>query len=372
MTEGPVSIALVITAMGCGGAERVLATLATHLAARGHRVTLFVLHEPEVFFPLHAGVTVRAFATEVPRTWRWARPVQRVRWLRSELARLGPRVVVSFIDVANAMTLLAARGLGVPVVVAERIHPPEHRVRWPFRLLRCLLYRRAAGVVVQTAQTAAWARRLVPADRVIQVPNPVAPPSGSAPGLVLPDRLWMVGVGRLDPQKRFDVLIRAFAALAPRHPAWSLLVLGEGPGRRSLEDLVRERGLAERVWLPGTVQEIGPVLRQCRLFALTSRYEGFPNALCEAMACGLPAVSFDCPTGPAEIIRHGVDGLLVPDGDAAALEGALDRLMGDAMLRETLGTRASEVTARFSAAEILARWEALCVEVAEAGTRRSG
>lgn len=369
MIEGRLNVGLVITAMGCGGAERVLATLANHLVARGHRVTLFVLHEPEVFFPLAADVEVRAFATEVPGVRRWARPFQRVRWLRRELRRLDPQVVVSFIEVANVVTLLAALGLGIPVVVAERIYPPEHRVRWPFGLLRRLLYRRAARVVVQTAQTAAWARRLVPPERVVQMPNPVVPPSGAAPELVLPERLWLVGVGRLDPQKRFDLLIRAFAALAPRYPEWSLLVLGEGPQRPNLEKLVGEHGLAGRAWLPGTVPETGPVLRQCRLFALTSRYEGFPNALCEAMACGLPVVSFECPTGPAEIIRHEVDGLLVADGDARAMEAALDRVMGDEALRNALGARANDVTARFSAAEILARWERLCAEVARAGTR---
>lgn len=367
MTGGSLDVGLVITAMGCGGAERVLATLANHLSALGHRVTLFVLHEPEVFFPLRAGVTVRAFAAEVPRTWRWTRPVRRVRWLRSELGRLAPGVVVSFIDVANVMSLLAAWGQRIPVVVAERIHPPEHRLRWPFRLLRRLLYRRAAGVVVQTARTAAWARRLAPAERVVQIPNPVTPPPGTAPELVLPDRCWLVGVGRLDPQKRFDVLIRAFAALAPRHPEWSLLLLGEGPERRGLEALVRGLDLADRVWLPGTVREIGPVLRQCRLFALTSRYEGFPNALCEAMACGLPAVSFDCPTGPAEIIRHGVDGLLVPDGDTAALEGALERLLGSEEERRRLAAHAPDVVARFDAGQVLAAWERLCARVAGGG-----
>jgi len=123
------------------------------------------------------------------------------------------------------------------------------------------------------------------------------------------------------------------------------------------------------VWLPGAVRVTDPVLRQCHLFALTSRYEGFPNALCEAMACGIPAVSFDCPTGPREIVRDGVDGLLVPDGDAGALRAALDRLMGDDSLRERLGARATEVVTRFAAAGILGSWEALCVEVASSGNQ---
>jgi len=356
----PLEVACVITAMGCGGAERVLAALARHLAARGHGVRLHVLNEPDVFFDLPAAVEVRAFA-RAPHAAaaRATRPWRRLRWLREQLAAASPDVVVSFIEVANVLALLAARGLGLPVVVAERSNPHRHPVPWPYGWLRPWLYRGAARVVVQTEATAAWARRLVAPERVAVLPNPVWPPGDAEPELALGPGRWLVSMGRLVPLKRFDMILEVFAQLAPRHPEWSLLILGEGEQRPALERAVMRHGLGGRVLLPGAVRAPAALLRRCDLFVLASEYEGFPNALGEAMACGLPAVAFDCPTGPAEIVRDGVDGVLLPNGDRQALQAALDRLMADDQARLRLAARAGEVVQRFDAARILARWEAL-------------
>ncbi|MGV8038523.1 MAG: glycosyltransferase family 4 protein [Thermoanaerobaculaceae bacterium] len=364
-------VALVATAMRCGGAERVMAGLAAHLAGRGHGVTLHVLNEPDVFYQLDAGVEVRTFASgPLASGARATRPWRRVRWLRRRLAALAPDGVVSFIEVANVITLLAARGLGLPVLVAERSNPRLHPVPWPYGWLRPWLYRGAARVVVQTEATAAWARGLVAYERVVVLPNPVWPPGDATPELVLGPGRWLACMGRLVPLKRFDMVIDVFASLAPRHPGWSLLVLGEGEQRAALERAVARHGLGGRVLLPGSVHAPGALLRRCDLFVLASEYEGFPNALCEAMACGLPAVTFDCPTGPSEIVRDGVDGLLLPNGDRAALEVALDRLMADDGERRRLASRAPEIVRRFSASEILARWEALLTESSAAARGR--
>lgn len=364
-------VALVTTAMRCGGAERVMAGLASHLARRGHGVTLHVLNEPDVFYPLGAGVEVCAFARDpLASGARATRPWRRVRWLRGRIAALAPDVVVSFIEVANVITLLAARGLGLPVVVAERSNPRLHPVPWPYGWLRLWLYRGAARVVVQTEATAVWARGLVARERVAVIPNAVWPPGDATPELALGPGRWVVCMGRLVPLKRFDMVIDVFAHLAPRHPGWSLLILGEGEQRAALERAVERHGLGGRVMLPGSVCAPGALLRRCDLFVLASEYEGFPNALCEAMACGLPAVAFDCPTGPSEIVRDGVDGVLLPNGASAPLEVALDRLMADDGERHRLASRAPEVVHRFGAGEILARWEALLGDVAAADHTR--
>lgn len=360
-------VALVATAMRCGGAERVMAGLASHLAGRGHDLTLHILNEPDIFYPLAAGVGVRTFARDpLASGVRLTRPWRRVCWLRGRLAALSPDVVVSFIEVANVITLLAARGLRLPVVVAERSNPRLHPVPWPYGGLRPWLYRGAARVVVQTESAAAWARRLAARERVAVLPNAVWPPDDATPELALGPGRWLVCMGRLVPLKRFDMVIDVFASLAVRHPAWSLLVLGEGEQRAALERAVERHGLGGRVLLPGTVRAPGALLRRCDLFVLASEYEGFPNALCEAMACGLPAVAFDCPNGPSEIVRDGVDGVLLPNGDRAALEAVLDRLMAGDAERARLASRAPEVVHRFGASEILARWEALLGDVTTA------
>jgi glycosyltransferase involved in cell wall biosynthesis len=121
--------------------------------------------------------------------------------------------------------------------------------------------------------------------------------------------------------------------------------------------LAREHGLADRVALAGWETCPARVLGQASLFALSSRHEGFPISLMEAMACAVPVVSFACPSGPAEIVRHQVDGLLVPAADVIALAGALDRLMRDADLRAQMGRRAQEVVQRFGQQQFLHRWD---------------
>jgi glycosyltransferase involved in cell wall biosynthesis len=174
-------------------------------------------------------------------------------------------------------------------------------------------------------------------------------------------------MGRLSREKGFDVLMRAFARCAATRPDWSLLIAGEGEERAHLVDLRGRLGLAARVRLPGRVADPGGLLRRADLFVLPSRHEGFPNALLEAMACGLPVVAFDCPSGPAEIVRPGQDGLLVPACDEEALAAAMRRLMDDEAERRRLGARAVEVLERFGLDRVMAAWETVVDGVAGGG-----
>jgi GalNAc-alpha-(1->4)-GalNAc-alpha-(1->3)-diNAcBac-PP-undecaprenol alpha-1,4-N-acetyl-D-galactosaminyltransferase len=135
--------------------------------------------------------------------------------------------------------------------------------------------------------------------------------------------------------------------------------VGEGPERPRLEAQIRAAGLEERVRLCGWIPDPASVLRTCDAFVLSSRFEGFPNALLEAMALGLPAISVDCPSGPADIIRHEVDGLLVPFGNVPALAAAIRRLLSDGRLRGQLGAEAVRVVERFSTARYFALWDAV-------------
>jgi glycosyltransferase involved in cell wall biosynthesis len=170
---------------------------------------------------------------------------------------------------------------------------------------------------------------------------------------------WIVAMGRLVRQKGFDLLIEAFSRIADRHPQWSVKILGEGPARASLKKLIVEKGLDGRVLLAGWEPDPVFVLKQSDLFVLSSRFEGFPNALLEAMACGLPSISFDCPSGPAEIIRDTIDGLLVPAEDVGTLASTIDRVLGDESLRQRLSAEAVCVVDRFSAERYFANWDAV-------------
>ena len=291
--------------------------------------------------------------------------LRRIVALRRVLRERRPDVALAMMDTANILLALATIGSrGLVTIGSERTHPPQSPLPRPWNALRSRLYGHLTAVAALTRESAAWLREHTRAQHVAVIPNAATwPLVAQQPTLTPPclagDRSYLLAVGRLVSSKGFDVLIAAFARLCADLPSWQLVILGEGPERKALEAQVAVAGLAERVLLPGRAGNVGDWYAASSLYVMSSRFEGFPNTLAEAMACGLPAVSFDCDTGPRDIIRHEVDGLLVPAGDAAALEAALRRLMADPALRGRFAARASEVRERFSLASVSARWEQL-------------
>jgi glycosyltransferase involved in cell wall biosynthesis len=363
-------LALVISSLRMGGAEGVMARLADGLCRRGHAVTLFTLDDGSAppFYALPAEARHvplgLAGASGGPLCAAWAN-LRRVRELRRAILGVRPDAALSFMDATNVLTLLAV-GRDLPVVVSERVHPARYDSGRVWRALRLLAYPRAAAIAVQTADVPGFfPPRIRALCRVL--PNPITAPADAS----LPEALagvagpLLIGMGRLDRQKGFDLLLDAFARVAPECADWTLAILGEGPERAVLEARRDALGLGGRAHLPGNVAQPGGVLRRASLFVLSSRFEGFPNALCEALACGVPAVAFDCPSGPAEILRDGVDGLLVPPDDVDGLAHALRRLMADTELRRSLAARAPEVLDRFGLEKTLDMWEALLLAAAD-------
>jgi glycosyltransferase involved in cell wall biosynthesis len=354
-------LTVTIYSLGPGGAQRVASVLAAAWAARGHDVIILTLAaDNEVFFPLPPSVRVWRVgpATRSPRlVSRAVDHARRFFRLRGELRRLSPDCVVSFVDQVNVVTGLASIGLGARLVMAERTDPLMVPISKGWRMLRDAAYRLADVVVFQTASAARGMRPgLRPRLRVI--PNPVTLPDlGATPTTDNADGHMLLAVGRLASEKGLDVLIQAFARVAEKFPAWRLVVLGEGPKRRELEVLVAQRGLAGRVDLPGAVADVGAYYRSADLFVLPSRFEGFPNALCEAMSWGVPAIASDCPSGPREISRDGLDAMLVPPEDPAALAAALARLMSDPAERQRLGSAGRAGIERYDLPVILAAWD---------------
>lgn len=363
-------LVLFIQSLGPGGAERVAATLASHWAERGWEVRLVTLEPVEAdCYPLHPAVVRIALNRGRQSAGLLDAMVgnsQRIRALRRVLIRERPELALSMMSTSNVLLALASLGLrGVTRIGSERTYPPRVPLGRSWEWLRRHTYGWLDAVVAVTSESREWVLAHTSARRVAVIPNPVRWPLPAAeptraPGSVgTRGRRRLLAVGRLGEEKRYDRLIETFARLGADAANWELMIVGEGPERPALQARIDALGLGGIAVLPGQVGNIGDWYASADLFVLTSRFEGFPNALVEAMAYGVPAVSVDCDTGPRDIIRHEVDGLLVPAGDDPALGAALARLMGDAPLRARFAARAVEVRDRFALARVSALWDEL-------------
>lgn len=356
-----------VSSMQGGGAERVAALLCNHWAEQGHQVMLVPTFSGrgECLYPLDQRVRLVYLADRVGTTRKSLLSLlRRLLAMRTLVREWSPDCVVSFLSQVNVATLLATRGLKVPVVVSERTYPPAMPLGRIWSRLRRWSYPWAATVVMQTRRGGDWLAAACPKACSAVIPNPcVYPLPVSEPRVapvvrVIPNRRVLLAVGRLGEEKGFSGLIGAFAQLALRFPDWDLVILGEGVERAALEARVERLALDGRVVLPGRVGNLSDWYRRAEFYVMSSRFEGFPNTLLEAMAHGLPAVSFDCETGPSDIIRDGTDGVLVPPVKGeVGLAHAMAAIMEDNDRREAMGREAVAVRRRFSPARVMSAWD---------------
>lgn len=331
-------IAIYLPSLRGGGAERAMATLANGFADRGLKVDL-VLAQAEGPYLSEVSPGVRVVNLQSGRVLPSLPGL--VRYLRRER----PQAVLSALNHANVIAVVARMLAGVPVrlVVSERNNVSlsgsssknlrsrvvPHMMRWA--------YRKADGVTAVSGGVADDLANAInlPRDRISVIFNPVVTPELIEKSRMPLEHPWLgegkppviLGVGRLTPQKDFSTLIHAFAQVRTVRDC-RLVILGEGELRAELEQLVASLGVQDSVQLPGFADNPFAWMSRVRLFVLSSRWEGLPNVLIQAMACGTAVVSTDCPSGPDEILEGGKWGRLVPVGDEEALAEAMVTLLG--------------------------------------------
>lgn len=357
-------IAFLISTLDAGGAQRVATILCNHWVV-AHEVTLLTFQAPDdpLQFPLDE--RVKYFALDLLDSSKSvlgaiSRNIARVTTIRRRLREIAPDIVVCFMTETNVVGTLAARWARVPVVISERIHPAHHPLLLVHRIARLVVYRMANALVVQTQNIADWYQRrtgLVP----VRIANPVefaSVPVQPRERAVTTGR-EIVSIGRLDMQKGFDVLINAFYRVAADRPDWSLTIYGEGPLRTDLEIQVEMLGLHNRVRLPGITRDAREQLRGADLYVHAARYEGFPNAVAEALAEGLCVIATDCPGASAELLQHGRYGILATSEDPESLAQAMARAMDDTALRGRFAGQARDALQGFDIDTIAASWLSL-------------
>ena len=356
-------IVLVIGSLGGGGAERVLVDLANYLVSvdRDVAVLTIVSGDEDVYEldgrVMRLRIDIRRDSKNLAGSV--IRELSGLRRIRSAIWSFRPDTVVSFIDQTNIRVTAALLATGIPLFVSERVHPGYHSIGRVWGVARWLLYRFATAVVVQTHEIADWTTKNIPSRCVVTIPNAVRAERFGTKAKHSPREMagsLVLGIGRLTHQKGFDLLIQAFDQAELPSAGWRLVILGEGPDRANLQSLINQLGLRDSVIMPGFAPDVAAWLRRCDIFVLSSRFEGFPHALLEAMQTGCPAISFDCPSGPRDLISSGDNGILLPQQDVDALAEAIRTLATDPTTRTRLGATATAVSERFSPQRVYGMW----------------
>lgn len=349
-------ICLIAPSLQMGGLERAMSTLANYFVSRGHDVFFVTIFALPPFFILDERIKL-----SIPPY-----PFNRQRgkyefvsyyikifspfggYLRRTIRQIQPDVIMSFGDVIPQISLISLLGLKIPFYLSNRSSPniiySRHFI-W-FRRLGYFLHR-PSGVIAQTSSAAERKRNILGKNVNIQIiPNPVHQ-------ITMYDtekQNWIVSVGRLHHEKGFCRLIEAFSMV--NAPDWKLVLAGTGKHEKDIKAKALELRIVDRVIFPGNVENVDKLLCESKIFVLPSFGEGFPNALCEGMAAGLPCISFNIVAGPRDIIKDGINGFLIPDGDLKAMAQKIQYLVDNEAERNRIGSNAKNIVDQFSIEKI--------------------
>lgn len=368
------NITLVISTMRPGGAERVMSKLANYFASKGHKITLitFVSQSEKPFYALDQRITqlrLNCLSYHKNLFVYGLNVIKCLYVLRKALKKTAPDVVISFMESVNVATLLAGYKLGIPTVVSERIDPKYHilyplKIQQFFNMLRYKVYHWTHALVAQTQSALDFFPKSIQEHAVI-IPNPVNAPKYD--NYEVAEKVQnIISVGRLCVQKDHVTLIKAFAKIQEKNTDIKLTIYGEGPERANLENLISELKLMDYISLPGTTSDIEQKLFESDMFVFPSLYEGFPNALCEAMAIGLPVIGSNC-SGNVDVIKHNENGFIFNLKDENELYEQMSKLINSLSLRKHLSSKAQKISIDYSQDKIYAKWDRLLENIKSTG-----
>ncbi|MCR5485729.1 MAG: glycosyltransferase family 4 protein [Clostridiales bacterium] len=362
------TVFLILSLSESGGAERAVCGISEGLAEIGEDVTVVSLSGDRSFFDFDGSVKLKLLdLPDLPRSAslkRLSAVIKRAFAIRKEIKKLDPDVVVGMSHVMSAYALFCTAFTKIKAVGTERSNPYLLSATKFMTYLRKLTSTLCDGYVFQTKRAQSFFSLSVQ-KRSAVIPNAVF--NRDVYNTTIPDIREKVicASGRLVDIKGFDILIEAFSLISDKYPDYKLYIFGDGPEKESLMKLSKERNVSDRVIFKGTVKNVAEEISKCSVFVLSSRFEGMPNALIEAMACGLPCVSSRCDMGPEELIDDGVNGLLVKKEDPEALAEAIERLLNDGELSERLSKEAYKIRDTLSLSSVSKKWSDYLKSVAD-------
>lgn len=340
-----------------GGSEKVMAALASAFAEQGIQTEMLLLKDEEHSYSVSPSVKlIDCFCPMRGNKIVWH--IKRILSIRRAIKQSKANTVVSFMWDVNMHVLLACLGLKKRVVVSERADPSHEARQRAFRFASKWILPLADVTVFQTPMV----QKMYPSSvqkRSVVIPNPI---SNDIPQPFSGDRKKMVvAAGRFSKQKNFEMLIKSFAAFSGRFPDYNLCIFGDGSLREEYKMLAERLGIADKLILPGYVNDVDEQMKDASIYVSSSNYEGISNSMLEAMAMGLPCVCTDCPVGGAAmVIDNHVNGILVPVDGVDEMTSALIHIAESQEFAEKLSKNACRIRERFSMKIILEQWRAIC------------
>lgn len=356
------NIVVIIPTLGSGGAERVTSILLNNwIKDKRNSVTLLVWDAQRIFYQLDENIKIVDLSFQYTNKFeRITKQIKVLYGIRQYIIKHNPDFILSFLTQTNISVLLATLLLKRNVIISERNSPDaiKKELNCFTRKLRKYLYPKASGIIVQTAIANECIQKEFSNLKSINIYNPI---SDIKKDYAIKQENIILNVGRLTSQKGQIDLIEAFHKLNLDN--WKLVILGEGELRRMLEEKIIELKIEDKVSLLGEVKDISSWLSKSSIFAFPSYHEGFPNALAEAMISGLPVVSYNCDTGPSELIINKKNGFLVEVGNIVELTETIDLLIKYPKLREQISSEAIKIKSLVTPLSISNKYIDFCKDV---------
>lgn len=346
-----------------GGAERVIVQLLNNWSLNDIECSLVVINKTEHYYTLSDKINLYEI-DQVSKNQIFNK-LGKYEKVRKLAIKLHPDIVLSLPEEIGIYVIGALKGTGIPVVVSERNNPwvmPNKKVT---RALRKLLYPSASGLIFQTRQAASFFSEKLQKNGIV-LPNPLDLSRIPMPYMGEREKI-IVGAGRLEPQKNFHLLIDAFTRFYKTHLDYKLEIYGEGSLRQELESYAKSKIPEGNFAFLGRVTDLPERMRKCAAFVLSSDFEGVPNVLIEAMAMGVPSVATDCaPGGAAELIEDGVNGFVVPIGDAERLSNKITEVVDNIGLAKNFSVESVKIKKRLDANIVCREWLNFLIKCANA------